>query len=230
MPVIAFATTKGGSGKSTATLITAGEILDAGSTVTIIDADPNQPLMQWADVTGPKEGLTVIGDINEDTIVDVIEDAATKTAFVLVDLEGSANLLVSYAISRSDLVIVPCQGSYLDGQGAAATIQMVSTIAKNFKTKIMASVLLSRTSAAVQPRSLQQIVDMFNEAKVDVFKVQLIDRAAYRSIFSYGGTIHDLRSSEVSNLNAAKDNAAALIEEIIARLNPTKAKAKGVAA
>lgn len=230
MAVISFATTKGGSGKSTATLITAGEILYAGSTVTIIDADPNQPLVTWSNVTGPKEGLTVIGDVTEDTIVDVIEQAATETAFVLVDLEGSANMQVSYAISRSDLVIVPCQGSYLDGQGAAATINMVRRTAKNFKTDIMASVLLSRTSAAVQPRALKQIVDMFEEADIDVFKVQLIDRAAYRSIFSYGGTIHDLRKSEVSNLDAAKDNAVALIEEIITRLNPDSVKAEGEAA
>lgn len=230
MPVIAFATTKGGSGKSTATLITAGEILDAGSTVTIIDADPNQPLVEWSEATGPKDGLNVIGDVNEESIVEIIEDAATKTTFVLVDLEGSANLLVSYAISRSDLVIVPCQGSHLDGQGAAATIQMVATIAKNFKTEIKASVLLSRTSAAMQPRSLKQIVQMFKDASVDVFNVQLIDRAAYKSIFSYGGTIHDLQNSEVSNLVGAKENAAALIEEIIARLNPDSVKAEGVAA
>jgi len=226
MAVISFVSSKGGVGKSTAALVVAGEILDAGSTVTIIDADPNQPIVGWSGLTGPKKGLTVIGGVSEQNIIETIEKAANETSFVITDLEGSANMMVGYAISRSDLAIVPSQASILDGEGAAAAIRLIDRNAEAFKTKVDKAVLLSRTSAAVQPRIQKDLVRMFKEGGVDVFGVQMIDRAAFRAIFALGGTIHDLKNSEVSNLQAAKDNAEGLIDEIIARLNPALVKAQ----
>jgi len=202
------------------------EIIDANGTVTIIDADPNQPIRRWAETTGEKKGLKVVGGVDEETIVDTIEMAAKESAFVIIDLEGSANLMVGYAISRSDLVLVPVQGSYLDAEEGAKSIQLIKHTAKGFKTKIDYAVLLSRTNTAIQERTLRDVVEGFNDAGVDVMKVQMIDRAAFRSIFAFGGTIHDLNKSEVSGLDNAKENAAAFVEEVIARLNPKKVKAR----
>lgn len=232
MAVISFVSSKGGVGKSTAALVLAGEIIDANGTVTIIDGDPNQPIKRWADATGPRAGLQVIGDVDEDTIVDEIEKAARESAFVIIDLEGSANLMVGYAISRSNLAIVPVQGSYLDAEEGAKSVRLIETTAKGFKTKIDYAVLLSRTSSAIQERTLKEVVAMFEDAGVDVMRTQMIDRAAFRSIFAYGGTIHDLKASEVSGLGNAKDNADAFVQEVIARLSPksVKPRKKAVAA
>ena len=44
MPVIVLCSTKGGVGKSTTALVLAQVYAQAGSEVTLIDADPNQPL------------------------------------------------------------------------------------------------------------------------------------------------------------------------------------------
>lgn len=40
-------------------------------------------------------------------MTDAIDAEAQNSAFVIVDLEGSANLAVSYAIGRADLVLIP---------------------------------------------------------------------------------------------------------------------------
>jgi len=40
------------------------------------------------------------------TVGSAIDDAARKTAFVVVDLEGAASLMVAQAMSRADLVII----------------------------------------------------------------------------------------------------------------------------
>ena len=52
MPVISFVSPKGGVGKTTATLLLAGELAHAGGTVRIIDADPNLPIEDWASLPG----------------------------------------------------------------------------------------------------------------------------------------------------------------------------------
>lgn len=107
MPTIVFASPKGGVGKSTSAVLLATELATRGATVTTIDADPNKPLSRWARRPGKPDTLAVIADVTEDFIIDEIEKAAQKTAFVIVDLEGTASMMVGYAMSRSDLVIIP---------------------------------------------------------------------------------------------------------------------------
>jgi chromosome partitioning protein len=119
MPTIVFASPKGGVGKSTAAVLLATEVAGSGATVTMIDADPNKPLSHWAKLPGKPSKLSVEADISEDSIIDIIEEAAKKTSFVIVDLEGTASMMVGYAMSRADLVIIPVQGSHLDAAEAA---------------------------------------------------------------------------------------------------------------
>jgi chromosome partitioning protein len=66
----------------------------------LIDADPNKKVVDWAQLPGRPAGLTVTGDVREESIVEAIEAAAGRAAFVIIDLKIAANLLVSYA-SRS---------------------------------------------------------------------------------------------------------------------------------
>ena len=99
MPVIAFSSPKGGAGKTTAATVLATVLAERGATVTIIDADPNKNVVDWAKLPGKPPSLAVVGDVSEETIVDAIEEATGKTAFVIVDLEGTASLMVSYAVS-----------------------------------------------------------------------------------------------------------------------------------
>ena len=66
----------------------------AGASVAIIDADPNRPVSRWAIRPGKPASLTVAGDVNEDAILDRIDLAARQAAFVIVDLEGTASLMV----------------------------------------------------------------------------------------------------------------------------------------
>ena len=60
MPTIVFASPKGGVGKSTAAVLLATELASHGGTVTMIDADPNKPLSQWASLPGKPEKLFII--------------------------------------------------------------------------------------------------------------------------------------------------------------------------
>ena len=156
MPNIVFASPKGGAGKSTSAVILATELALKGAQVTIIDADPNKPVSQWAKRAGRPENITVIADIGEATIIDEIESASQKTPFVIVDLEGTASMMVAYAISRADLVVIPTQGSQLDAAEATKAIRLIRQQEKAFHKQIPFAILFTRTNAALRPRTLRR--------------------------------------------------------------------------
>jgi cellulose biosynthesis protein BcsQ len=145
MPTIVFASPKGGVGKSTAAVLLASELASHGGTVTMVDADPNRPLSQWASRPGKPERLSVVDSATEDSIIDTIETAALRTTFVIVDLEGTASIMAGYAMSRADLVIIPAQGSHLDATEAVKAIKLVKSQEKAFQRKIPFAILFTRT-------------------------------------------------------------------------------------
>lgn len=218
MPVIVFASPKGGAGKSTSAVLLSTELALKGAGVTVIDADPNKPVSLWAKRAGCPDNLAVVANVTESTIIDEIEAAAQKTAFVVVDLEGTASMMVAYAISRADLVIVPTQGSQLDAAEAAKAIRLIRQQEKAFGRKIPYSILFTRTSSAIKPRTLQHIQAEFKKHGVLSFFTQLHEREAYRALFSFGGTLSGLNREMVSNVDAAILNAQSFAGEVISIL------------
>jgi chromosome partitioning protein len=225
MPVITFSSPKGGAGKTTAACILGSMLAEQGASVTIIDADPNHFVQDWAKLPGLPESLTVVSDVREETIVDRIEEATSTSAFVIVDLEGAASLMVSYAISFSDLVVIPVQGSQLDAKQAARQISLVKAQEKATRRSIPYAVLVTRTSPALMPQTLKHILQRFEELAIPVMQTRLYDREAYRAIFSYGGTLQGLASKGVSNVTAAINNAAEFAAEVVQRLRDARSQA-----
>jgi chromosome partitioning protein len=223
MPTIVFASPKGGVGKSTSAILLATELALRGATVTTIDADPNKPLSSWARRPGKPDTLAVIADVTEDSIIDEIETAAQKSAFVIVDLEGTASMMVGYAMSRADLVIIPTQGSQLDAAEAVKAIRLVRAQERAFRRAIPFAVLFTRTSAAIRPRSLVSIESEFAGKQVPMLTTQIQERDAYRALFAFGGTLSGLDTAQVTNVTAAVKNARAFAGEVVALL---KAKPK----
>lgn len=215
MPVISFVSSKGGVGKSTAVLVLAAEFTRAGaSRVTIVDADPNQPIIAWAKLPNKPEAISVIGGVTEDNVIEVIDAEAEAAPFVLVDLEGTASVTAAYAISRSDLVLIPCQGSHLDAREASKAVKLIRRNEKAFKRKIPHAVLVNRCSAAFVTRGLRYILSEFERHEVPVLATQLIEREAFKALFAIGGSLYELTVEDVRNPEAAQENAQALAREV----------------
>jgi chromosome partitioning protein len=218
MPTISFASSKGGAGKSTSAVLLATELAQRGTSVTIIDADPNQPVLRWSRKPGKPETLTVIGGVSEETLIDTIDDTARTTAFVIVDLEGTASVMVAHAMTRSDLVIIPTKGSELDGIEAIKVIQFIGRQERAYSRKISYAVLFTQTNPAVRPRTLKSLeADLFQQ-RIPVFGTALHERDAYRAIFSFGGTLSSLKPDLVRNIPAATSNARAFMAEVVTML------------
>jgi chromosome partitioning protein len=225
MPTISFASSKGGAGKSTSAVLLATELAQRGATVTIIDADPNQPVLRWSRKPGKPETLTVIGGVTEETLIDTIDNAARKTAFVIVDLGGSASVMVAHAMTRSDMVIIPTKGSELDGIEAVKVIQFIGRQERAYNRKIPFAVLFTQTNPVVRPRTLKSLeADMLKQG-IPVLGAALHERDAYRAIFSFGGTLSVLKPDLVRNVSAAVRNAREFTAEVVTMLTRCDAPA-----
>lgn len=228
MPVICTANPKGGSGKSTSTLVLATTIAATGASVCIIDADPNQPIHDWKEHGNSKSPVNVISCVREDAIVSIIEDQAAKHQFVFVDLEGTASLLVSRAIAFSDFVIIPIQASAVDVRQAAKAIQALRAEEKirqrsNPNATIPYRVLMTRTPAPGAPvsRSQRQLEVEIAESSTLRFKTSLAERQAYKMMFSERLAMDEL--VDAGNLESAMANATDLVNEFLVTLTSLEA-------
>lgn len=222
MPVISFANPKGGAGKTTTALLLALELAERGAGVTVIDADPERWISQWGALPGRPENISIIGDVTEETIVDRIDAAAQASQFVIVDLEGTASLMVANAIGMSDLVVIPTQGSSMDAKGGAKTIRLIRNQERMARRPIPHAVALTRTSAAVTSRAMKNVQAQLAQAQIDVFQTAIVERAAFRDLFDYGGALSALDPALVSNVAKARENAQNFAGEVLAKLKATR--------
>jgi chromosome partitioning protein len=232
MPTIAFASSKGGAGKSTSAVLLATELAGRGASVTIIDADPNQPVSRWSRKPGRPDKLAVVSSVTEETLIDAIDAAARKTAFVIVDLEGTASLMVAQAMSRADLVVIPTKGSELDAIEAIKVIKFIGRQEKAYNKAIPFAVLFTQTNPAVRPRTLKSLEQDMLQQGIPLFGTALHDRDAFRAIFSFGGSLSGLDPNAVGGVPAALNNARQFTAEAVAMLTrrqPAPAQAAEVA-
>jgi chromosome partitioning protein len=199
-------------------VLLAGELALNGASVAVLDADPNQPVVNWASKPGKPDNLTVVPNVREETVLDQIEESERTHAFVLVDLEGTASLLVAQAMSRAHLVIVPCQGSPLDVREAGKAIAFLRRQERAFGRPIPFRLLFTRTSPAVRSRTLRALDTEVRGQGVPIFDGPLHERDAYRALFMWGGTLRALDQQAVANKDAAIQNVKTLLGEVLALL------------
>ncbi len=216
MPVISFANSKGGSGKTTTALLLACHIAQS-KPVTIIDGDPRQPITSWSKKEGKvPENLTIVGNITEDNVQQLIEEAASKNPFVIVDLEGTHSRTMGFAIGESDFIVIPCKEQQQD---AEAAIQVIRSMQRDFKAmrREVPFALLFTMTKFVKSRASRIIVDQFKTSPIPTFETEIFERDAYSQIFLRGGTIYDLGKA-VNNVDKAVENIENFMVELVQTL------------
>ena len=214
MPVIVTASSKGGAGKSTLTLILAQALDAIGASVTIIDADPNRPLVRWR---GGKSACTVdvVGEVTESNIIKLIREHSATRQFVLVDLEGTANRLVSRAITQADLVLIPLQASALDSNEASRAVGLIQEEEETLKGRVIPyRIIMTRTNPLITTKIEAGIYRALEDANISLMKTRLHERQAYKAIFVRRLALAELDES-INGLEAARENAERLAEEVV---------------
>jgi len=214
MPVIVTASSKGGAGKSTLTLVLAQALDSMGASVTVIDADPNRPLVRWRGGKS-RSAVDVVGDVTESNIIKIIREHSTVRQFVLVDLEGTANRLVSRAITQADLVLIPLQASALDSNEASRAVGLIQEEEETLDGRVIPyRIIMTRTNPLITTKIESGIYKALADANISLMKTRLHERQAYKAIFVRRLSLAELDAS-VNGLEGAKENAEKLAEEVV---------------
>lgn len=215
MPVVVVASSKGGAGKSTTSILLGTELAQAGANVTMLDCDPNRSLSLWAGKAPLPDRIAIVSDISESGVVRTIKEHDADGRIVIVDLEGVASRMVSRAISQADLVLIPMRATVLDATIGVRSISLIAEEEEALGRSIAHAVVFTMTRAV---RSKQQngIEASLREQGVRIIEPPLMERAAFSALFEFGG---DLRSiPPQGNMQGAIDNAADFAAAVYAEL------------
>jgi chromosome partitioning protein len=215
MPTIAFVSTKGGVGKTTSALLLAMGLDARGHSVSIVDSDPNLPLKAWAELARKPDGIGLYHAPSFQDLPGELRRAKLAAEWVVVDTEGGAPRMGGMAIANADLVVTPLAASRLDAREAYKVARMVADISHREGRPIPLVCLFARTPPAGR-RSFQEVRAELEAATLPVLSVALSDKEAFRALFSKGGSLWSLSSSQVSGLAAARELTLAYADEVAA--------------
>ena len=198
MPVIAVATSKGGSGKTTLAASLAEWWSREGVSVECIDTDPNKNLAEWLADTA-----ITCRAVEEDAIIDAVAEAVERADVVVIDVAGHLARGMLYAITTADLVVIPCKADRKDVVEACRTQELVASASKMVKRRIPHAAILTQVNrrASVTEHTRNQLSVM----EVPTLAADLPARTAYQQASYTGSPVAD---------PTVRDDIAVIAEEI----------------
>ncbi|MBL8567215.1 MAG: ParA family protein [Hyphomicrobiaceae bacterium] len=193
--VIALASAKGGTGKTTLTACLAVEAAKSGRVV-MIDADPQQSLTLWHrarlanDDEGENPGLMRAGTEPLAEKVELLRKAGAD--WVLIDLPPGDVDLLEAGIAAADYIVIPIRASSLDVQAIGPTTDLCSDYVRPFGIVTNAVEPSWKISSTVAP--------FCKAAALHLLKATVTQRQAYTGAMVAGATgpeYHDARQAKV---------------------------------
>jgi len=208
---------KGGAGKTTMGIVLAGEFANKGKKVTIIDTDPRARMVRWKEKNALPENITVIQDTDHDgkTLPDNIDRAVSESDIVIIDTEGTNNVRSKDSIQFSDLVIIPIASSIPDLEDGLVGVELVNRVSKMARRDIPYCIVRTRINPAILTRDEKHVRAVLDRVGEPVCDAALLERPAFVSMQTHGGTVYTLNDKQASGLEKARLNSAALFDSIL---------------
>jgi chromosome partitioning protein len=189
----------------------------------MVDADPNLPLRRWAGLPNRPANVTVMAAPNESELVSQVQAARFGRApgaggrapdWIIIDTEGGARHTMHTAIRLADLVLTPAGPSTLEAVETLKVIGYVREASRTFKRHIPHACVLTRIPAAIRPRSVKLVWDQLKAQDVPIVPTPLIEKEAFRVLFTEGGTLDTLDLKSVSGIASARLNLALFAADV----------------
>lgn len=187
MSVLTIASSKGGSGKTTATMLLAGRLAAEGLKVVALDADPTMALSRWAQNAYEGPAFVTHSEADETQLAHLI-DAENRTAdLVLVDTAGFGNRAAAVAMTSADAVLIPTLSGEADITEAEKTVRLVEGLARAARRDIPARVLINRVKRTQLARHAAREIE---RATLPLLAATLGDLVAYGEM-TFSGRVPD---------------------------------------
>lgn len=210
MHVIAVLNQKGGVGKTTIATSLARAFQLGGSSVLLVDSDPQGSARDWAAVREDNP-VTVVG-IDRPTI-DRDLKAVAKTDFVVIDgAPQTADLAVS-AIKAADFILIPVQPSPYDIWATADLVDLVKQRIELTSGRVKAGFVVSR--AIKGTRIGKEVLDALTGYELPVLAARITQRVAYPGTAATGTTVLDTEPNgdAAIEMRALADEVKALLSK-----------------
>lgn len=184
MNVIAFATTKGGSGKTTLTVALATALANSAQKVVALDTDPNKNLsIRVGDVPFRHR------EVAEEQIMAAVREEREAGNIVVIDVAGALSRGMLYAISVANAVIIPCRPDRTDVIEAARTQDVLRQAEEMTGRTIPHAALLTQVNRRAQVTAVTR--DQLTALGVPCLASELPLRTAYQAASWSGFPLSD---------------------------------------
>lgn len=204
--IITVANQKGGSGKTTLSMVLAGALALRGHKVLLVDADPQGTATQWAGAAPEKKPfpVTVIGLSNaKGKLHQMLKPLVNDYAYVVVDCPPSVDEQASQsALLVSDACLIPLQPTPADMWATVGVVELVGK-ARLVNPTLRAFGVPNRVTASSLGR---QVLAVMKENEIEFLNAKLGNRTSFQeatirgSVPALMGAAHRVAAVEVELL------------------------------
>lgn len=188
--IIAFASPKGGVGKSTSCAALAGALCKRGAPVHVIDLDQTRTLHRWYSRFKPNIPNFHVEAIDEANFMEHIRKVYTNhRGFILVDVAGAFAKAMIQASTLAHLTISPAKLSEPDIVEATKLSRELNDLASAINKPIPHRLLINEVSPLFPTYQRAALADIARSG-MQRFDTMLTERAAYAEIFMTGNPPH----------------------------------------
>ena len=185
MKSIAFLSQKGGSGKTTLAVHTAVTAQESGENVVVIDTDPQQSAMTWAEAR--TTDVPPVAAINANEIQKVFDAAkAEAMTLAIVDTAPHAAPEASVIARGVDLIAIPVRPSAFDIAAVGNAVEIAK--AANTKTVFVLSACPFRSPEIAETRELLKTYGL------PVAPTDITERRAFSRAVASGRAVTEFES------------------------------------
>lgn len=226
---IGLVSTKGGSGKSTLTILLAGEFVHAGLKVSVLDTDPQQSVVLWHRACVAK-GLAldnlVVASANDPAQLPSQIDADNSDV-MLIDVQGSGNAALAMAAANCDLIVIPCIASELDVAQVRRLPDYLQGVTSRRGLGVRYLVVLNGVDGIeMRTRPFIEAIISLKQGNIKLAETIVTKRSFYRHITNGRGSLYMIEDKN-EGLMKAISNIHKLVEELVSVLvSPDDGQAK----
>ncbi|EAI7263300.1 ParA family protein [Campylobacter lari] len=205
MKIISICNEKGGSGKSTIAINLAIELAKKEK-VLVIDADPQQSINTFISIRREEKFNKIfdyefkIGDHFLDYLFDLKNSSKKNYEYVISDTGGRDSKEMRYALSLSDIILVPVIPSQIDVSVFDRMVEVLKQAKEEENTNLKVFVLINNASTnpflRKKVEELKEYIRAIDEKFIELIDFVIYGREKYKISIQMGLGVTEMNDKE----------------------------------